>query len=81
MGFAVVALVYVAILAGMYSRSLRAVRTALKGYDEPDRPSRFAEAVDDVLVAEVVAPMARPFQDRLDRLCVLQERLNRPAVD
>jgi hypothetical protein len=77
MGFAVVAIVYVAILAGMYARSLRAVRQALAGSKNGEPNSRLAESLDDVLVTEVLVPLIKPFQERLDRLTTLVTRLDR----
>jgi hypothetical protein len=72
-GFAVVAAIYVALLAGMYARRLRAVRR-LRG--EHSASSPLTEGIDDVLVSEVIVPLARPFQDRLERLSALWLRLN-----
>lgn len=71
-GFGVVLGVYVALLAGMYARSLRAVRHARS---QQHASSPITEAVDDTLVSEVVLPMAKPFQKRLERLSVVQTRL------
>ncbi len=72
-GFAVVGAIYVALLAGMYARRLRAVR---RMRDEQNSASLLAEGVDDVLAMEVVIPLARPFKDRLERLQALQRRLD-----
>jgi hypothetical protein len=71
-GFAVVAGFYVAVLAAMYARRLRALRCAR---DEHARIPSIQEAVDEVLVSEVVAPLIRPFHDILDRLTCLPTRL------
>jgi hypothetical protein len=76
-GFAVVASVYVALLAGMYARSLRSVRAVLAGTDNSGPSTCLAEWVDDVLVTEVFVPLIRPFQDRLNRLNALETRLDR----
>lgn len=75
MGFAVVALVYVALLAGMYARSLRAVRTALAGTDHDDPHTLLMDSVGEVLVTEILVPLIQPFQEHLDRLRVLMKRL------
>jgi hypothetical protein len=77
MGFAVVAIVYVAILAGMYARSLRAVRKALAGPDHGSPSTRLAESLDQVLVTEILVPLIEPFQQRLERLSALLHRLDR----
>jgi hypothetical protein len=75
MGFAVVAIVYVAILAGMYARCLGTVRTALTGTDNEDPHTRLTDSVDEVLVTEILIPLVQPFQERLDRLTALIRRL------
>lgn len=77
MGFAVVACVYVALLAAMYARSLRSVRAVLAGTDRQGPNARLAELVDDVLIAEVFVPLIRPFQERLNQLQGLETRLDR----
>lgn len=71
-GFAVVGGVYVAILAAMYVRGLRAVRTARY---EHDKTSPVVDAIDEILLSEVVLPLAGPFQERLERLKGLCSRL------
>ena len=75
-GFAVVVGIYVAILAGMYARALRAVRNAYGRYDEQSGSSFLANVVDDILVSEIIVPLVNPFQDRLERLAELQARLD-----
>ncbi|MFQ5590756.1 MAG: hypothetical protein ACE5HE_06320 [Phycisphaerae bacterium] len=72
-GLAVVTAVYIALLAGMYARRLRAVRRMRA---QRDAVALLAEGVDDLLACEVAAPLARPFQERLDRLDALRRRLN-----
>ncbi|MCH8252064.1 MAG: hypothetical protein IID36_06395, partial [Planctomycetes bacterium] len=72
-GFAVVAAVYVAILAGMYARALSAVRRA-RIADTEGAP--LVEAVDDLLITHIVAPMVQPFQEKLARLDALDARLH-----
>ena len=71
-GLAVVTGIYVAILAGMYARALRAIRLFRA---EQDECSPIAEAVDELLISEAVAPLVLPFQDRLERLTALRSRL------
>ncbi len=89
-GFAVVVGIYIAILAGMYARALRAVRDTYSGYDgQGVAPARawhampamggssfLADAVDEVLVSEIIVPLVSPLQDRLGRLVELQVRLD-----
>ncbi len=75
-GFTVVAGIYVAILAGMYVRALRAVRNAVRATEDNGGPSPLVEAVDEILITKVVAPLVKPLQDRLERLAVLQDKLN-----
>ncbi len=72
-GFAVVLGVFVMLLAAMYARALRAVRRLRL---EQSGASPLAEAVDEILIAEIVVPLARPFQERFERLTSLQNRLN-----
>jgi hypothetical protein len=76
-GFAVVAIIYVALLAGMYARCLRTVREALAGTDDENPQTLLTDAVDGILVAEVLLPLIKPFQDRLDRFEALVQRLER----
>ncbi len=71
-GFAVVAGVYVALLAGMYARGLRNIRRVRS---REDASSPVAEAVDELIVSEVVVPLATPFERRLERLHVILKRL------
>lgn len=74
-GFAVVLGVYVGVLAIMYARGLRTVRRALIEQNGSDDPTPLTDAIDELLVTEVIVPLVVPFQDRLDRLRVLQSRL------
>lgn len=70
---AVVLLVFVIIVAGMYSRRLRRVnaqRKALEGHTQ-------AEAVAELLVAEVLVPLTAPWRRRLNRLTEITDRLRR----
>jgi len=71
-GFAVVAGIYVGLLAAMYARALRAVRTARH---RQDQSSPVAQAVDGILVSHVAVPLVRPFQHRWERISALQARL------
>jgi hypothetical protein len=71
-GFAVVAGVYVALIAGMYARALRAVGRA-RG--QQDGWSPMTQAVDEILITQVLAPLTEPFRERLERLTALQSRL------
>ena len=64
-GFAVVAGIFVALLAAMYTRALRAVRDMRTRLDATSPAS---QAVDALLIEEVMAPLARPFRERLTRL-------------
>ena len=75
-GFAVVGVIYVAVLAGMYARGLRAIR---RRHDEQTHSALFDDAVDEILVFEVAVPVVKPFRDRLQRLADLLTRLDRPA--
>ncbi len=72
-GLAVVVTIFVAIIAGMYSRGLRAIRRERGRRDES---SPVIDAVDELFVSEVVAPMASPFYERLERLNELTRRLD-----
>jgi hypothetical protein len=71
-GFAVVAAVYAAILAGMYARAVRAVGTSRS---EQTVASPITDTVDELLVAEIVVPLVTPFEERLERATTLRERL------
>jgi hypothetical protein len=81
LGFGVVAAIYVALLAGMYARSLRTIRSALAGTDNRGPSTLLTESVDDVLITEILVPLIRPFQERLNRLASLETRLERLASD
>ncbi len=76
-GLGVVTGIYVALLAGMYTRALRAVRCLRKGHG---LSKRLDEAVDEILVAEVIVPLLEPFQECLDRLKALELRLERSGI-
>lgn len=71
-GFAVVAAIYVLLLAAMYARALRTVRRA-RVLDAGTLP--LDDALDDLLVSEVVAPLAAPFREQLEVLQPIQSRL------
>jgi hypothetical protein len=71
-GFTVVVGIYVALLAAMYARCLRAVRL-VRGATAGS--SIVMDAVDDILVSQIAAPLAQPFKDRLERLGTLMSRL------
>jgi len=81
LGFAVVAAIYVALLAGMYARSLCSIRSVLAGTDNSGPNALLTESVDDVLITEILVPLIRPFQERLNRLSSLEARLERLASD
>jgi hypothetical protein len=66
----------VAILAGMYVRALRAVRKASGEQEGEGGSLSLVEAVDEVLVSEVLLPFVSPFKDRLERLMALEKRLD-----
>jgi len=71
-GLAVVLVIYVAILAGMYARSLRAIRGISEQHSQS---SPIADAVDEILVSEAVAPQVQPLHERLERLAQIQARI------
>ena len=62
--FGVVAAIFVMILAGMYVRALRAVRRAREA---TDTTSPIRDAVDELMIHEIVLPLIRPFDDRLGK--------------
>ena len=72
-GFAVVACVYIALLACMYARSLRAVT---KACEEPGESSLFVVGVEEILIRRIVVPLAKPLQDHCERLTALGSRLD-----
>jgi len=72
-GFAIVTGIFVAIVAGMYARGLRAIRTLRRA--EPDS-SIFIDAVDEIIIRDAMAPMVKPFQERLERVSGLRARLD-----
>lgn len=76
-GFAVVAIVYVLILAAMYARCLRAVRTARAPHDAL---SAVDGALGDILQAQAIDPFLAPFRQRLERLRQLARRLEEHAA-
>lgn len=71
-GFAVVAGVYVAVVAAMYSRCLRAVRRARA---DTSNGSVVAEAVDDLVITTLLTPLVEPFNQAHERLLTLRARL------
>ena len=75
-GLAVVVIVFVALLAAMYARALRAVRLALDPKQGLDSSTQLAGFVEEILVNETVAPLARPFQNHLRELEALRSRLD-----
>ena len=74
-GLAVVLGVFVGVLAIMYARGLRTVRNALVEHVGSGDAAPFTDAIDELLVSEVIAALVVPFQKRLDRLRMLQSRL------
>ena len=79
-GLAVVVIVFVALLAAMYARALRAVRLALDPSEGLDSSTQLAGFVEEILVNETVAPLVRPFQNHLRELEALRSRLD-PDVE
>ena len=77
---AVVVIVFVALLAAMYARALRAVRIALDPSEGLDSSTQLAGFVEEILVNETVAPLVRPFQNHLRELEALRSRLD-PDVE
>lgn len=76
MGLALVCAVYVALLTGMYANSLRDVKAVREsGGDE----SPVAEAVDEILLQEVVAPLIGPIHRKYDELLTLAIRVDQLA--
>ncbi len=71
-GLAVVVVIYVAILAGMYARGLRTIRRVR---DEHSESSPITDAVDEIFVSEVIAPLVEPLHERLERLAHILHRL------
>lgn len=71
-GLAVVAVIYIAILAGMYARGLHAIRRAR---DKQSESSPMSDAIDEIFVCEVVAPLVQPMQERVERLADLRSQL------
>ena len=67
-GFAVVATIFVALLACMYARGLRLVR---KFRADQDDASPLTRAVDDLIVGEVLVPLVSPLGERSERLAHL----------
>lgn len=72
MGFAVVGIIYLGLLAAMYARSLRSVRRKRQaGVGE----ARTIDAVEQTLCSEILMPISNPFRDRLVRLGKLHQQL------
>lgn len=76
-GFAVVVGIFVGLLAAMYARALRTVRTSKY---RQDQSSPVAEAVDEILVSQVAVPLVKPFQSRWERISAIQSRLAAAAT-
>jgi hypothetical protein len=74
-GFAVVAVVFLTLIAGMYARRLRAVRR-WRGEHEA---TLIANAVDELFVNELIAPLTHPVHSARIRLDGLMARL--PKTD
>ena len=77
-GLAIVGVIYVALLAGMYVRALRAVRSARS---RTGTASAVADAIDEILITQVCAPMAKPFYQRRERIAELADRLDDRQAD
>lgn len=77
LGLGVSILVYLAILAGMYSRSLRDVRRARSEGDDPadGRAGLYAAAVARVVEGEVLRPLAEPLNRIAAEISRLQAAL------
>jgi len=71
-GIGVVAGIYVAILAGMYTRALRAVR---RGIEEEIMRGGIENLLDQALRVSVLDPLLAPAARRLDRLSSIDARL------
>jgi hypothetical protein len=78
-GFAVVLAVYVDMLAVMYARGLRRVRAAIGEDVTTGGVTRLTEMIDELFVSEIITALARPFQNRLNRLASLQTQLDLQA--
>ena len=78
-GLAVVLAVYILILAAMYARCVIVVRQARHPADETGAADRLliVERLDDLVVAESVGAMSRPFTELRDKLERLRRRLDR----
>jgi hypothetical protein len=73
-GLAVVIVLFLALIAGMHARAVRLVRRRLSAEDGAEA---WAGRVDRVMMLHVLAPLAEPFQKRLDQL----EESYRPLVE
>jgi hypothetical protein len=78
-GLAVVVAIYLALIAGMYVRCLRSVRTAMGEHLSLRPDATLPEAVDRLLLDEFAAPLLRPIHDRLSHLKRLHDRIERLA--
>lgn len=75
LALAMPAVLFLLILAAMYARALRAVRRARTDQDEH---APLADAIDQMLIANIVTPALRPFQQaaaRLESVCTRLDRL------
>lgn len=68
--------IYVAILAGMYVRAQRDVHRFRQVQNEE---SPLPDAVDQVLVEQIIVPLSTPFAQRLTRLRTLEQKLRQLA--
>ena len=68
--------IYVAILAGMYVRAQRDVHRFRQVQNEE---SPLPDAVDQVLVEQIIIPLSTPFAERLTRLRTLEQKLRQLA--
>lgn len=64
-GFAVVGLVYVGVLAVLYTRALAAIRKAKR---EQAESAPVLDAVDEALTQHILLPLVAPFQRKLEKL-------------
>ncbi len=75
-GLAVVGGVYVVILTAMYANSLRDVRRLRESGDDE---SPVAEAIDEILLEEIVAPLTGAVQEKHQKLQALVTQLDQLA--
>lgn len=73
-GFAVVAIIFSLLIAGMYARCLKDVRRLRQDLLTSDTIS---QRVDDLLLEEVAAPLIRPLVAMRDEVHAFADRLNR----